>query len=176
MNQLIAGYRHSLALTNSGDLFSWGYGGNCGLLSNVLSFLNTPSPLGHGSNNNFLMPELIKAFNSPVSHAAAGKDFSLAVVDGKVYGWGAGLTFLNQNPSSVPKQMTEINYFLEKNHCNVVKMKAVGYSAFFLLDNGRIYVIGKNNGGVFATRQNPLIMNDNIHDSLAKVIDDDFKG
>ncbi len=50
-------------------------------------------------------------------------------------------------------------------------MKAVDKAAFFLLDNGRIYVIGVNNGGVFATRENPLIITDSIHTNLVKMID-----
>ena len=55
-------------------------------------------------------------------------------------------------------------------------MKSTGSNAFFLLDDGRLYVIGVNNGGVFATRQNPRIMVDNNLLGLTKIVDHDLHG
>lgn len=69
--------------------------------------MNSHSPLGHGNGNNALIPERITSFSSPVVHAAAGKDFSLAVTeDNVVYGWGQGIQFLSHNPSSLPKSLS----------------------------------------------------------------------
>lgn len=55
-------------------------------------------------------------------------------------------------------------------------MKSTGSNAFFLLDDGRLYVVGVNNGGVFATRQNPRIVIDSKLHGLTKIVDHDFKG
>ena len=54
-------------------------------------------------------------------------------------------------------------------------MKSTGKNAFFLLDDGRLYVIGKNNSGVFATRENPRTVVDNIFNGLTKIVDEDLK-
>jgi len=95
---------------------------------------------------------------------------------GKVYGWGAGLTHFNEKVSSTPVVLDEVNYFLHSHHAHVKKMKSTGSNAFFLLDDGRIYVIGLNNGGVFATRENPRIMTDNNLVGLTKIVDHDLHG
>lgn len=64
---------------------------------------------------------------------------------------------------------------MNKNKNKINKMKAVGRAAYFLLSDGRIYVIGQNNGGFFGTRNNPNIVSDNYHQNLVKVIDSDYK-
>lgn len=56
------------------------------------------------------------------------------------------------------------------------KVKSSGCNAFFLLDDGRLYVVGKNNGGLFATRKNPRVMDDDKAYGLTKIIDEDLKG
>jgi len=45
-----------------------------------------------------------------------------------------------------------------------------------LLDNGRIYCRGYNNGGIFGARMNPLIISDNILFTFSKIYDELFKG
>lgn len=72
--------------------------------------------------------------------------------------------------------MSEINYFLDSHHAHVKKIKSSGSNAFFLLDDGRIYVTGTNNGGVFGTRTNPRVVEDNQFYGLTKIVDEDLKG
>lgn len=55
-------------------------------------------------------------------------------------------------------------------------MKAINCFAMFLLENGRIYVVGRNKGGVFATRNNPRVIDDNHLLTLTQIVDDDFRG
>lgn len=55
-------------------------------------------------------------------------------------------------------------------------MSAVNSFSFFLLENGRIYVVGNNDGGVFATRHNPRVIDDNQLLNLTQIVDDDFRG
>ena len=165
-----------MALTNAGDVLSWGYGGGCGFLSGIFPFLNKKSALGHGNSNNYLVPTLIEELRFPVKQIAAGCNFSVALADsGKLYGWGERIHLFGAFPSSVPVELTEINYFLEKNQANVVKVKSIDGFTLLLLDNGRLYAIGMNNGGVLATRENPRIIDDNHLEVLTKIIDNDFK-
>lgn len=111
----------------------------------------------------------------PVSQITAGYNFSLALSEeGKIYGWGSHLPLLSEVPSIQASELSEINFFLERNHGRVLKMRAGEKSAFFLLDNGRIYVVGENSAGFFATRQNPLVIEDNVLISLTKIIDEDY--
>lgn len=69
-----------------------------------------------------------------------------------------------------------MSFFLDKHHANIQKISAVGHSLFALLDNGRLYAIGNNSAGMFATRKNPRIVEDNSFFELTKIVDDDFKG
>ena len=63
---------------------------------------------------------------------------------------------------------------MHKHHANVEKIASSGSNAFLLLDNGRLYAIGKNRGGVFGTRHNPKTIVDDFLPSLTKVVDEDY--
>ena len=69
---------HSLALTADGAVWSWGYGGQ--------------GRLGHGDQQNQLLPKKIEAFaGQRVVAVAAGDAHSLAITaDGAVWSWGEG--------------------------------------------------------------------------------------
>lgn len=95
---------------------------------------------------------------------------------GKVYGWGQGLSSLGISPSSTPRALDDINFFLDSHHAHVKKMKSTGKNAVFLFDDGRLYVLGRNNAGVFATRENPRINVDRVFYGLTKIVDEDLKG
>lgn len=56
------------------------------------------------------------------------------------------------------------------------KIKSSGSNAFFLLDDGRLYVVGVNDGGVFGTRENPRIVVDDNLMGLTKIVDHDLHG
>jgi len=72
------GLFHSLAVTDAGDLFSWGSGTN--------------GRLGHGDTIMQLRPRRVAALQSPrIVHASAGCGHSLAVSDkGELFSWGQG--------------------------------------------------------------------------------------
>jgi alpha-tubulin suppressor-like RCC1 family protein len=73
-----AGGFHTLALTEAGHVFSFGYGGN--------------GRLGHGDRGNRALPDWIEALASEtVAQVVAGANHSLAVTaNGKLYSWGEG--------------------------------------------------------------------------------------
>ena len=77
IRQLAAGFNFSMALTDSGDVYSWGYGGcSLGPLKYIYS---TASPLGFGDSGDVSTPRLIEDLPPSIYQIAAGEDISLAV-------------------------------------------------------------------------------------------------
>ena len=70
--------RHSIALTADGSVWSWGDGG--------------AGQLGHGDDQNQLLPKKVEAFTvQRVVAVSAGGEHSLATTaDGAVWSWGYG--------------------------------------------------------------------------------------
>lgn len=62
IRQLAAGCRHSLALTTSGDVYAWGFGGRTGGVFKYLPIFEAESPVGFGQNTgDALKPEIIES-------------------------------------------------------------------------------------------------------------------
>ena len=175
ITQISAGWNHSLALSGSGDVYSWGFGGYSNPVLRALNFFSSSvSPLGHEGLGDVTTPKVIEGL-APVSQIAAGKGVSFALAQsGELYGWGDTSASFSEASSSTPILLNEINYFLHKHHANVLKIASSGSNGFLLLDNGRLYAIGRNNGGVFGTRNNPKTITDNFLTSLTKVVDEDY--
>lgn len=77
--EISAGQYHSLALTASGKVYSWGWG--------------IHGQLGHGNCDNEIYPRLLN-FHKPVKQVTAGHAHSLIVTcDGNLYGFGSNLFF-----------------------------------------------------------------------------------
>jgi len=83
--QVSCGGNHSLAISNNGDLYSWGSNAN--------------GQLGHNDINQYKLPRGIKTFSllkacngdTPVQ-VSSGIDFTFALSDhGSVYAWGLGV-------------------------------------------------------------------------------------
>ncbi|KAL0301742.1 UNVERIFIED_CONTAM: RCC1 domain-containing protein RUG3, mitochondrial [Sesamum radiatum] len=74
--QIASGGYHSLALTDKGEVLSWGHGGH--------------GQLGHSSLHSRKIPEPVEALaNERVSYIACGGSSSAAITDkGKLYMWG----------------------------------------------------------------------------------------
>lgn len=173
ITQVAAGYRHSLALSESGDVYSWGYGGYSTPFLKTL--LLSASPLGHGDTGDISTPRIVEGLSTSILQVAAGNDVSIALAkSGDLYGWGNTANTFCQASSSTPVALEEVNFFLHKHHAHVHKIASAGTNAFLLLDNGRLYAIGQNNGGLFGTRNNPKAVVDDILTSLTKVVDEDY--
>ncbi|XP_078438381.1 regulator of chromosome condensation (RCC1) family protein [Wolffia australiana] len=76
ITQITCGGYHSLALTDKGEVFSWGHGGH--------------GQLGHKSTQNQKVPLLIESLaEERVTYIACGGSSSAAITDtGKLYMWG----------------------------------------------------------------------------------------
>ena len=61
VKKLAAGCRHSLALTESGDVYAWGYGGRAGGVFNYLPFFKCDSPVGLGETGDVLTPKVVES-------------------------------------------------------------------------------------------------------------------
>lgn len=68
-----------MALSTSGDLYAWGYGGRAGGVFKYLPFLECESPLGLGQTGDVFRPRVIESFNEKIKKIAAGSDLSLAL-------------------------------------------------------------------------------------------------
>ncbi len=55
-------------------------------------------------------------------------------------------------------------------------MASTDQFAMFLLENGKLYAIGKNIGGATATRHNAKIITDNVLRVLTKINDEPLNG
>jgi len=64
---------------------------------------------------------------------------------------------------------------IQKRHAKIKKFAAIDNFILLLLDNGRIYCRGTNNGGVFGARTNPLVMSDYELNSFSKTHDELYK-
>lgn len=159
-------------MTESGDVYAWGYGGRSSLVG--CSWFKTHNPLGTGLEGSSFIPVKVNIHN--VSQISAGQDFSLAVSEGKVWGWGEGLKYLYHEPTSLPISFENVNVYCETKHTSVRKVLSTERFAMFLLENGRLYAIGRNIGGATATRHNAKIITDNVLQMLTKINDHGLNG
>lgn len=61
VKKIAAGCRHSLALSESGDVYAWGYGGRAGGVFKYLPFLSCASPVGLGETGDVLAPKVVES-------------------------------------------------------------------------------------------------------------------
>ncbi|CAD2092065.1 UVB-resistance protein UVR8 homologue, putative [Plasmodium vinckei brucechwatti] len=136
------GYKHTLAVDENNDLYSWGWGGN---------FFKGASGLGQGNKNNLMKPKKIEAFNNDNSefiNICCGEQHSLALTkSGKVYGCGKGeFGRLGKGNHGDQLFFEEIDYFVNNNI--IIKDIACGNSfSAALSNNGEVYVWGRNDYG-----------------------------
>lgn len=77
--EISGGQYHSLALTSSGKVYSWGWG--------------IHGQLGHSNCDNKVYPTLLN-FDQPIKQVSAGHAHSLILTcEGKLYGFGSNLFF-----------------------------------------------------------------------------------
>jgi alpha-tubulin suppressor-like RCC1 family protein len=132
VKQVAAGSSYSMVLTRDGDVFTWG----CGY----------DGRLGHGDEDNQLVPKRVEGFTN-VTDIAAGGAQSLAVGEaGAVYTWGAnyyGQLGLGDHGAgtnrNVPTEVPGVN--------GVVAVVAGSYHSFALSRDGTAMSCGWNCSG-----------------------------
>ena len=129
-----ASAKHNLAVTISGALYSWGDGGD--------------GRLGHGDEEDQLLPRPVEAIQGPVRSVAAGYDcHSLAITSsGALYTWGAGahgrLGHGDEEDRLLPKRMHGLQ---EERVCAVAAGEAFNVA---VANNGRAWGWGCGDSGL----------------------------
>jgi len=146
------GEYHTVALSEDGDVYTWGYGGKKGYFSWMVS--QEVGALGHGDRNPFFIPKKVAFFDtleSKVKHIAAGLYHTVAVTaDGDLYTWGRGLygTLGNgSNQYSLKPELNEDFASLKEEGITVTKIDSAEEYTAVLTDNGDVYTFGKNDRG-----------------------------
>ena len=78
IKSMACGIYSSLALSSTGKVFSWGYGGENDSLVYSLVFHETPGPLGHGDFHNYYVPTIIERLDD-IAQIQAGYYHGLAL-------------------------------------------------------------------------------------------------
>jgi len=148
--QVSAGERQSLAVTSSGQIFSWG--------SNDHGQLGRPLNFGT-SNANFVPEEFqLPSATGPVVQASAGYDHSLAVTStGQLYGFGENFygqlgisTFVGTSTNIPVPQLVSIPGATGP----IVRATATTYDGFALTSTGQLFGFGGNRWGQLASSTN----------------------
>lgn len=132
--QIAAGGYHSMALTKSGSIFSWGR--------------NRFGQLGVGNMVDQVYPSLIKALKQQkVKYLCCGEEYSVALTNtGGVFTFGAGyygqLGHGGSNNEVLPRQVIELMG-------SIVTQIAAGrcHTLAYIQTRGRIYAFGLNGNG-----------------------------
>lgn len=126
--KISCGWGHNVLLTDSGKVFTWGFGeSGC---------------LGHGDLNTQLTPKELKAIKDiDIVDVEAGSDFTLLLdKQGNVYYCGN----LESKEKAIISSPEIVNF---KNEVKISKMAAGLSHCLFITENGEIYSYGWNSDG-----------------------------
>jgi alpha-tubulin suppressor-like RCC1 family protein len=108
------GEYHTTALTDSGDVFTWGYGGKEGYFNWMYS--QEVGALGHGDKAHHFKPKRVKYFNEKgikISQIGAGLYHNIALAEsGELYTWGRGQYGVLGNGSNQYSLTPQVNDFM----------------------------------------------------------------
>jgi alpha-tubulin suppressor-like RCC1 family protein len=181
VKDVVVGENHTAALTENGEVYTWGFGGKS---LNPLVNLFAPScgALGLGSNQDRLVPTLVEDLPAKIQSITSGNNFIYALdVNGEVYSWGVGKRSVHADETQVNLRVPTLNenlkHFFEHEHVHFVKIKAVADQILALGDNGHLYGWGYNEQGQLGV---PKIMGvEYIHDEITaptKIDEANLKG
>ena len=135
--QVVSGGQFTLARTSSGEIWSWGSGGE-------------DNALGHGGKEQKVVPEKVTALKGQVvTHLAAGHEHVAAVTaDGALYTFGDGgngrLGHGDTETQTAPK-LVEVQ---EWGARRVVSVVCSNYHTAAVLEDGALYTFGRGGDGL----------------------------
>lgn len=150
------GEYHTLALTDDGNVWTWGYGGKAGFFNWM--YTQEVGALGHGNIEPTFVPKRVSFFEEKglkVKQIAAGNYHCVVVCDdGNLYNWGIGLYGVLGNASNnyalTPTINEDFVYQREElgdsNLCFQKISAADDYTAA-VMNDGQLFVWGKNDFG-----------------------------
>ena len=139
------GYDFSLALTQEGAVFSWGYGGEAISFWKAVFYTERPGALGQGDYGNYSTPTLVEALKSvKVAEVHAGYEHALVRSDeGQVFVWGnnefGGLGLPGVANLTLPREV--------RLPCAVKQVSAARNYCAALGVTGEVFVWGENSHG-----------------------------
>jgi len=137
---VVCGQAHTAALSEDGEIYTWGWGG---------SFMFGAGALGHGDTSAVPHPTKLPICDDVKFKAiATGKSHMLGLgMDGEVWSWGRGENGrLGNGGNSDQLEPYPIDFFLEMN----IRITAIACGHSFCLavsDDGRVFAWGKNDQG-----------------------------
>jgi len=151
------GFNHSIALSQDGNVYSWGSG--------------TSGRLGHGDESNKNVPHKIDCvcFNDePVKLIQTGLHFSFALTkNNKLYSWGEnehGQLALGNTENQFKPTLVEPSTY---NNEHILKMSC-GYDHVFLVTQDKN---SKEKTNLYACGSSPFILIDEKHTNLFRCMD-----
>ncbi len=105
------GEYHTVALTDDGNVYTWGYGGRTGFFNWM--YTQEVGALGHGDKSHHFTPKKVEYFEKnkiKVKKISAGLYHTCALTnDGDLYTWGRGLYGVLGNASNSYALEPELN-------------------------------------------------------------------
>lgn len=146
---------HTIALTNDGGVWTWGYGGKKGMFNWMYS--QDVGALGHGDKESLFLPKRVKYFDEneiKVNQVEAGLyHCNVLTEDNKIYTWGRGLYGVLGNGSNdyslTPILNDSIEGVKEESDPNssIAVMSSTDEMTAVLMSNGQLNTWGKNDRG-----------------------------
>lgn len=145
---------HSIALSEDGKVFTWGFGGEKGVVFGL--FRRDPGALGHGDWVHYFTPKRVNFFaekNINIVDISSGVSHSMCLADdGTLYSFGKGYYGLLGNGStkdqSTPKEVILLKILKEENpNDEIIKLDCADEYTACLTKGGDVYVWGKNHQG-----------------------------
>lgn len=129
----------TLALSDTGRVYSWGFGGEYKSFFQTIFTETLTSALGHGDGFNYVIPTMIESIWD-ISAVQAGNSHSLALTNnGEVYVWGdneQGQLGISDSRAILPTKVEGLPY--------ITQISAAGNASAALGINGDLYVWGDN--------------------------------
>jgi len=151
------GDNFTIALTDDGDVWTWGYGE---VLVKSKFFFSSKYALGHKEMKNRFTPTPIKFFRDQeifVTRISAGHNFATAFgIEGDLYNWGRGEYGVfgdcaNKNYLEPVKNQMFLDFCAAEKK-NVAKLKSANNYSMVLMDDGSLYGWGSNDFGQIGLR------------------------
>ncbi|OMJ70771.1 hypothetical protein SteCoe_31192 [Stentor coeruleus] len=156
--QVSCGWQHTMCLSNTGKVFSWGYGED--------------GQLGHGDCKDYLSPKEITTFyNIQINIISCGHSHSAAIGDKKLYAWGCNpdsrCFVTTTEPVHAPYKVTNILkpsfVDLGVNHSAVVNEEG----KVFMAGLGQEGQLGMSSTGFVQIYEHPLFGEKNKAEMVA---------
>lgn len=143
------GEYHTVALTDDGSVYTWGYGGKTGMFNWM--YTQEVGALGHGDKKHHFTPKRVEKL-AKVKSIAAGLYHTVALMEsGELYSWGRGLYGVLGNGSNQYALEPELNEELEDlrktEGKEIAKVDSADEFTGVLMTDGSLYLWGKNDRG-----------------------------